>query len=53
LRAVVERADPLLGPFVDPIDLAYPALAHLDHAVRGGAARRAVSSDGLVVWSAA
>jgi hypothetical protein len=53
LRAVVERADPLLGPFVDPIDLAYAALAHLDHAVRGGAARRAVGPDGLVVWSAA
>ena len=51
LREIIVRATPLLGPFAFPDDLQFPLLAHLDHAVERGEARRE-RRDGVAAWSA-
>ena len=49
LATAIERANPLLGPFIDPRELQWPLLAHLEHAVTRGQARP-VEHDGNTAW---
>ncbi|MBA2248093.1 MAG: MBL fold metallo-hydrolase [Chloroflexia bacterium] len=51
LAAAIEAADPLLGPYRFARDLQFSLLAHLDHEVAHGRARR-VEADGIVAWEA-
>lgn len=51
LAAAIDAADPVLGPFGFSRDLQFALLAHLDHEVAHGQARR-VDVDGIVAWEA-
>jgi glyoxylase-like metal-dependent hydrolase (beta-lactamase superfamily II) len=51
LAAAIELADPVLGPFGFARDLQFALLAHLNHEVSQGRARR-VESGGIVAWEA-
>jgi hypothetical protein len=49
LRQCIERANPLLGPFGFPPDLAFALVAHLEWSARHHRVRR-LRRDGVVAW---
>jgi len=49
LAQLTERANPLLGPFGFPPDLAFALVAHMEWLERYGRVRR-IQHEGVVAW---